>query len=530
MICLPLHLALFDLAQGFFHNLQTALGMGTAMPWLAAIFVAAASGLLAWVPPQRRRVGAALLLFIGASGCLLVAAAVLTDGFEPDHPAYRWTRFVGQLLLAAALINVAGVMLFDVLLSALRIRPPALVSDLLIAFSYIIVVISLLANVGVNLTGLVATSAVLTAIIGFSLQDTLGNIMGGVAVQLDRSISVGEWIRVGEVEGRVTQIRWRHTSIETRNWDTVLIPNSLLVKSQVTVLGRREGQPTQRRQAIQFHIDYRHSPTQVIDIVEAALRAQAFAGAATEPPPQCIMVDYRDSYATYAVRYWLIDLARNDGADSVVRGVIYGALKRAGISPSIPAQQVFFTEEDSARRERKEERDLAERTAAISAVELFSPLTEAERRELAGRIKTAPFVRGETIMRQGARGDWLYLLVRGGAEVKVIADDGRTSKHVADLRPGDLFGEMGLMIGGERTATVIAKSDSTCYRVDKADFESILASRPEMAEEIARILAVRKTELEAVRENLNEEARKLRLSQTQGDLLHRIRRFFTLEM
>jgi len=529
MQCFPINLAFLDLAQGFFHNLQTALGIGTAMPWLGAIFIAAAATLLAWVPPQRRRVGAALLLFIGASACLLVAAAILTDGYLPDHPAYRWTRFIGQVLLGAALINLAAVVLFDVLLSAIRLRPPALVSDLIIAFSYIIVVIMLLAGVGVNLTGLVATSAVLTAIIGFSLQDTLGNIMGGVAVQIDRSISVGDWIRVGDAEGRVTQIRWRHTSIETRNWDTILIPNNVLVKSQVTVLGRREGEPTQRRQSVLFHIDYRHSPTQVIDLVEAALRAQTFAGAATEPPPQCIMMDYRDSYATYSARYWVIDLGRNDTADSVVRGVIYGALKRAGISPSIPAQQVFFTEEDSARRERKEARDLEERTAAIAAVDLFSPLTDTERRELAGRIKTAPFVRGETIMRQGSRGDWLYLLVRGGAEVKVIADDGRTSSHVAHLRPGDLFGEMGLMTGGPRTASVIATSDSVCYRVDKSDFESILASRPEMAEGIARILAERKTQLDAVREDLNEEAMRLRLLQNQGDLLHRIRRFFTLE-
>ncbi|HSI33067.1 MAG TPA: cyclic nucleotide-binding domain-containing protein, partial [Tepidisphaeraceae bacterium] len=149
---------------------------------------------------------------------------------------------------------------------------------------------------------------------------------------------------------------------------------------------------------------------------------------------------------------------------------------------------------------------------------------------LAGRIKTAPFVRGETITRQGTRGDWLYLLVTGRAEVKVATDNGggRDSRHVADLRPGDFFGEMGLMTGGERTATVVATTDSTCYRIDKADLEPILATRPEIAEDVAQILARRRTELDAVREDLNEDAKRRRMSEAQGDLLQRIRRFFTL--
>src|SRR5207237_1194921 len=86
---------------------------------------------------------------------------------------------------------------------------------------------------GVNLSGIVATSAVVTAVIGFSLQDTLGNVMGGMALQMERSIGVGDWVRLGDVEGVVREIRWRQTSIETRNWDTVVIPNSVLTTSDV---------------------------------------------------------------------------------------------------------------------------------------------------------------------------------------------------------------------------------------------------------------------------------------------------------
>jgi small-conductance mechanosensitive channel/CRP-like cAMP-binding protein len=518
-----------SLVATFWNNLRTAAGMGTALPLVATGLVFAIAVMLVWVPAQRKRTGAAILLFVVASACLLACAGLLTRGYTTGSPAYRWTRFIGLLLFAAAVINVAAVLLFDILLRAVRLRPPAIVSDLLIAVAYIAAAISLLTSVGVNLTGIVATSAVVTAVIGFSLQDTLGNVMGGVAVQMDRSIGVGDWIRVGDVEGRVTQIRWRHTAIETRNWDTVLIPNTSITKSQVTVLGRRMGQPNQRRQAVPFNVDFRRSPTEVIDAVEAALRGETLAGVATAPPPHCIMLDFRDSYGTYAARYWLTDMATADVTDSLVRSRVYGALRRAGIDPSIPAQHVFLTRDEASRRDRKEGEEMLRRVEALRGVEIFDTLTDEERRELAGRLRLAPFLRGETIMRQGTRGDWLYVLVRGSAEVRVASDDGRASTRLATLNPGDFFGEMGLLIGGERSATVVALSDCACYRLDKHEFVDVLVRRPEIAEDIAQTLAKRRAELETVREGLNEQARRERMASAQGDLLNRIRRFFNVE-
>jgi small-conductance mechanosensitive channel/CRP-like cAMP-binding protein len=513
----------------FWHNLQTITGMGPPLPWLALGFLTAMALLLAWVPAQRRRVGVSLVLFLVAAALLLTAAALVTAGATPDGAGPRWTRFVGLLVLAVAAINVSAVLLFDVILTPIRLGPPAIVRDLTIAVAYIAAAIALLSLVGVNLAGIVATSAVITAVIGFSLQDTLGNIMGGMAVQLDRSIHVGDWIRVGEQEGQVTQIRWRHTAIETRNWDTVLIPNSVLTKSTVTVLGRRRGEPVQHRQWVCFNVDFRHSPTEVIDAVEQALGAETLPNVATTPPPHCIMTDFRESYGQYAVRFWLTDLLPNDAANSVVRSVIYAALKRAGISPSIPAQSLFITEEDGTRRDRKEGEEIIRRVTALRGMDIFAPLTDEERRELAGHLRTAPFVRGETIMRQGARGDWLYVLARGQAEVTVASDDGRASKPIATLKPGDFFGEMGLMTGGERAATVVALCDVACYRLDKSDFEQILTRRPEIAEDMAKILARRRAELDAAREGLNEEAMRQRMRANQTAFLQRIRNFFTLD-
>ena len=148
----------------------------------------------------------------------------------------------------------------------------------MVACAYIGVGFALLAHNGVSFTGLITTSAILTAVIGFSLQDTLGNIMGGLALQMEKTINVGDWVRVDQQVGRVKEIRWRHTALETRNWDTLVIPNSILMKGQVLVLGRRTGQPVLHRQWVYFNVDFRIAPTEVISAVNDALQAEPIPG------------------------------------------------------------------------------------------------------------------------------------------------------------------------------------------------------------------------------------------------------------
>jgi CRP-like cAMP-binding protein len=164
---------------------------------------------------------------------------------------------------------------------------------------------------------------------------------------------------------------------------------------------------------------------------------------------------------------------------------------------------------------------------ALKRVELFNSLTDEELRELATHLRTAPFVRGEVITKQGAEAHWLYIITKGDAEVR-FSLDGKLSEHVATLHLGDFFGERGMMTGERRSADVIALTDVECYRVDKESFNDILRKRPELAEDISQVLARRRVELEAAREGLNDEAKRVRLRSHQGDLLQRIRSFFAL--
>jgi small-conductance mechanosensitive channel/CRP-like cAMP-binding protein len=500
--------------------------MGGAFVWVVPGFIVAALALLVLRPAERMRIRTAILLFTLSFIGLLVIGGLLSYGVSDKSSAYKWIRWGARFCQWIAFVNVASVFVFEVLLRALRLSPPRIMRDLLLALTYIVVGITILSS-GVDISGIVATSAVLTAVIGLSFQDTLGNMMGGMALQMERTIAVGDWIHLDHYEGIVKEIRWRHTSIETRNWDTVVIPNSTLMRSQVTILGRRSGAPRQHRQWVYFNVDFRYSPSAVIEIVETALGAEPIPNIAAEPPPNCILMDFKESYGSYAVRYWLTDLAVDDPTNSVVRTRIYFALRRVGIALSIPAQTLFVTEDDQSRRQRKNAEEIEERVEALKSVELFRMLTDDERRSLATRLRVAPFARGEAITRQGAEAHWLYVITKGEAEVRVSVD-GNLSERIANLHEGGFFGEMGMMTGEPRAATVIAFSAVECYRLDKESFDDILRLRPEIAEDISEVLARRRVELEAAREGLNEEAKRARLRYHQGDLLQRIRRFFTL--
>jgi small-conductance mechanosensitive channel/CRP-like cAMP-binding protein len=512
--------------MNFWHNVQITAGMNGAFYWIALGFVVTAFLLFSFVPAERARIRGAMLLFTLSFAGLLAASAVISFGGSLDSFGYRTIRLISLFLESVAIINLIGVLIFAVAFKAIHISTPLIMRDLMLALAYIITAITLLSRSGVDLAGVVATSAVITAVIGFSLQDTLGNIMGGMALQMERTISVGDWVRIDQNEGRVKEIRWRQTSIETRNWDTIVIPNSVLMKGQVTLLGRRAGAPRQHRQWVYFNIDFRFAPTEVIQIVETALRAEHMPNVADDPAPHCLIIDFKDSYATYAARYWLTDMALTDPTDSIVRSRIYSALRRAEIPLSIPARTLFVTEEDESRRERKRNEEMERRVAALKHIELFDKLTDEERRKLAKGLRAAPFVRGEAMTKQGAQAHWLYLVIEGEAEVH-LAIDGKSEK-VATLRGGDYFGEMGLMTGAPRTATVVAQTDVKCYRLDKDAFKDILQSRPEIAEDISHTLARRRVELEAIREELNEEVKRQRMNKAQNEFLHSIREFFRL--
>jgi small-conductance mechanosensitive channel/CRP-like cAMP-binding protein len=463
----------------------------------------------------------------GVSAVYLLLVPVAAYLRATNSTALNDTRLLALCLGTLSGIFAIGALVFGALDTRLRLRIPRIVADLIIATVSIIAISVMATRMGVNLSSLLTTSAVLTAVIGLSLQDTLGNMVAGITLQLDSSIRTGDWIKIGDISGRVSEIRWRFTAVETRNWETVIIPNAQLIKGQVTVLGRRTGEPQRWRRWVYFNVDFRYSPTQVIDAVEAALRTEPIGNVAESPLANCVLIDICDSYYRFAVRYWLIDPATDDPTDSVVRTRIVNALKRINIPLSIPAKALFVTTDTHERREQKQQRDLEDRVAWLRRINLFDSLSLDEATKLAAGLHAIPFGPGEVLTRQGAEAHWLYLILSGRVAIRVQHED--MEREVAQLGEGQYFGEMGLLTGEVRTATIVAINEVECYRLGKEVFHELVRARPEIAEEVAKELAHRRTELLAARDDLNAEARRDQERQTANDLLRKMRAFFSLD-
>ncbi|MBM4279691.1 MAG: mechanosensitive ion channel [Deltaproteobacteria bacterium] len=499
------------------HEAATALSV-----WLVVFFVAVAVLQRLFARPGHR----GLRVLGGLLGLHVVA--VFGAGVVRSQP-FDFANEAGvaaRLTFSWSIVLGLGALLFDLLLARLRVRMNRIIEDLVVFGALAVVTVLVLRRTGVDLTGIVATSAVVTAVVGLSLQDTLGNTIGGLTLQLDDSIHVGDWIKVGDVTGRVVDIRWRFTAIETRNWETVLIPNSKLAKNDVVVLGQRQGQPRQLRRWVYFHVDFRTPPGDVVDTVLDALRDMPIPNVAAEPPPSCVLLELGESTARYAVRYWLTDIAADDPTDGDLRTRVFFALKRRGIPLAMPAQAVFVTEDSNKRRERHHAEERTRRLKALRRVELFAPLGDAECERVADALVHAPYARGERITRQGAEADWLYLVGAGRVAVRIAVDG--EEREVAQIGAGEVFGEMSLLTGEPRAASVYALSDLDCWRLERDVFRMVLQDRPEVANEIAGQLSERRVRLEEVRGDLDAVARARRVEQEKTALVARMRSFFGL--
>ncbi len=428
-----------------------------------------------------------------------------------------------------AVIRLWGQLVFRIVLPAVKLTPPRITEDIFVIIAYVAWFMVRLRYAGLDLGSILATSAVITAVVAFAMQDTLGNILGGLALQLDNSIEVGDWIKVDDISGRVVDIRWRSTLVETRNWETVVFPNSQLMKNKFLVLGRRTDQPVQWRRWVWFNVGLDVVPTRVVSVVEDSILQTSIANVAKNPAPNCVLMDMDNKgYGRYALRYWLTDLTPDDSTDAAIRWHIMAALQRAGIKLALEESSIHITKENEKYEEVVHEREVLLRMKTLRRVELFSQLTDVELRALAERLRYSPFAKGNIITRQGdEKSHWLYIIINGEAEVFVDLPNGKR-RHVRTLERGNFFGEMGLLTGAPRSASVIAKTDVECYRIDKEVVEELLHARPGIAEEISHLLVTRRAELDTALQNLDATGAHKDLSQQRSEILATIKRFFSL--
>jgi small-conductance mechanosensitive channel len=495
----------------------------------AALFAAAGMVLAlvtARLAPERRKGMLYMTLFMAVG----VVGLVALDQF---HDALAGTRIATVLRELALSLVAAGIalVLLNFLFQALLAKKavPRILADVLLVLLLIGFVLYRMNASGVNLAGIITTSAVITGVIAFSLQETLGNLWGGIALQLDNTCRLGDWIRVEGVTGQIVSIRWRCLAVATNDGETVIIPNAQLIKHQVTVLGRRGDARYPWRRRVQFRVAYDAPPSKVIAVVQAALARAEIPCVATDPVACCTCMEFGDSSITYGVLYWLTDPTFDQVTDSQILAHVFATLARHEMEIPLPRRVLLTQRALEAKRAAMQDRDLAARVGMLAQLPLFATMTVGERRALATELTPMGYLAGDIISREGEVSDSMYILAYGVVDVirgGTREDPKRT--HLADVVAPNYFGEMGLLTGQARTATVIARDDVLCYRLERAGFDAILRARPELAGAISQTVTERQAANDATLRALSDEARARQASGRTAELVRRIQTFFGL--
>jgi small-conductance mechanosensitive channel len=496
----------------------------------AAIFAAAGAvlALLAmWIARPLRK---AMVVMIGV---LLVGLALLAglEQFGPGNAADAVgiaVRELALLLIALAVIRVAMMVVFQGLFARKQI--PHILTDVVFFLALVAYALYRMRVGGVNLAGIITTSAVITGVLAFSLQETLGNLWGGIALQLDNTLRLGEWIRVDGMSGQVVTIRWRYVAIATNEGETVMIPNGQLIKNKVTVVGRRGDSRTPPRARVLFHVPYTASPQAVVRIVEEALVRAEIPHVLHQPAPVCLPDGTDDGGLRFVLLFWIDDPLHDDvPAHGRVLEHALSALVRNDIELPIPRRILLHPRDLDAERERTSPIKLRERSEVLARIDLFAALTREERDALAARLADASYVDGDVVSQQGDASDSMFLLARG--RVRVLRDGAAghgARRRLAELDAPTYFGEMGLLTGQPRTATIVAQGGVLCYRLSREAFDSVLKARPELAEALSQVVATRQAANDATLRALDEEARARHTSGAAAEIVRRIRAFFDL--
>lgn len=368
-----------------------------------------------------------------------------------------------------------------------------------------------------DLGGLLTALGVGSIVIGLALQDTLGNLFAGIALLFERPFTIGHWIRFGDHVGEVLEMNWRAVRIRTRTGDMIVVPNSSLGKDII----HNYSQPT----AVHCHLwkigfSYDDPPNKVKRVLlNCALHT---SGITKNPEPIVRTSNYADSAIEYTVYLWIDDFARvNEILDNFTTRVWYAA-KRASLTIPFPIRTIY-----QAQPPKPEDKD-RNVTQMVQSIPVFVPLENDELESLAKSSTILAFGRGERIVHQGDPGDAMYVILEGTAVVALLDEQG-AEREVARLSRGEFFGEMALLTGEPRSASVSAIDDLEVAMITSRQLKLMLERRPALAQEMAEIVESRRQGLRTVRELQSAApARKAEIQAGASALATRIKRFFGL--
>src|SRR6059058_3415826 len=369
-----------------------------------------------------------------------------------------------------------------------------------------------------QLKGLLAGSTAVAIIVGFAGQNLYAGIIGGIAIQINRPFKLGDWLKVGDTYAEVREINWRSTRLCTNDEIYLDIPNNEMVGHQIVNLHY----PTElHAMRIRVGVEYKNPPNLVKEALARA--AQGAKNVVPDPPVRVFLVDFADYAVVYEIKYYMGNHSRINETNDAVRTNVWYELKRQGITIPFPIRTLQVERKAAPAAQD----DHAEALSILRGEPLFGCLSDDQLDHLVKQARLNVFGRGEPVIEEGSPGDSMFVLLRGEADV-LVSKNGSTIQ-VATLNAGDCFGEMSLLTGEPRSATVRADADCYVMEIGKPTMAEVLQSAPECLVQLSELLAQRKMETEGILKEATRTGEQfLKERQYTATFLHRLRTFFQL--
>jgi small-conductance mechanosensitive channel/CRP-like cAMP-binding protein len=435
--------------------------------------------------PQFRRDlrGAASLL----AGYLVLRTVDLYRGAQLPVGLHQVLELSWMLALTFAFIRLGVSLLLKV--ARIRSRPtPKILRDVLDGTLYLVATLIIVQReFRIDFSSLLAGSAIVSVVIGLALQETLGNLFAGLAIQLERPFQVGDIVSVGnDIFGRIVQIGWRATRVENKRREVISLPNTTFSKQGVKNYSRGS-EPVGFDTFVE--ITYDTPPNRVKAVIRDTLAEVPLILA--EPAARIRTWSYEHSGIRYRIRCYVADVVRTNWARDEILTRLWYRLRREGIEVPFNQQVVHHRFPD----QKIIEFPVPERITLLDEVDLFRVLGPAERERVAHEMLPRRFGHGERVIEQGAPGQTFYVVAAGS--VSILTSRG---VEVTRLGRGQYFGEMSLLTGEPRSATVVAAEDSVLFELDRPTFAQLFDEQPALAGLLSEALAHRRGQLRAVAE------------------------------
>jgi small-conductance mechanosensitive channel/CRP-like cAMP-binding protein len=494
-----------------------ALGLGVLVFLLLAIFRFTRQS-----PAVRDRIKIPLLV--------LFVLVILEDAFysigRPFPPSlFPYYLALIYLFSAILLIRLALLFFFDVfLVRSKKYRAPRLLKELSAFVLFLVAVVLIMQNtLHIQVTTVLATSALITVVLGLAMQETLGNLFAGLAIHLDPPFQVGDWIHVADIAGKVEEITWRATKLRTVNNDYIVIPNGGIAKEKLT---NHSYPRVPHAITVDVGVSYHVPPNKVDTVVKMALAG--IRNVVSDPPPDIRVKSFQDFSVLYTIKFWYSDYEFIEQTLAAVRRALWYHLRRHDVEIPFPVRNIFVhdRQEMLAIKERK----IKHLCDSLRKVYLFADLAAEEYVLIAEHLQEQYYQSGEVIIREGEKDDSFFIIDQGEVEVYITSPN-QHRKVLTTLHEGEFFGEIALLTGERRTASVQAMTDVLAYQLSKDAFKEVVQTKPLILDEIGTVLSKRKDQIAGLMMEItgsSQEAEEMTSQDAKSRILSRIRTYFGL--